>query len=305
MTIVSQRKKFRSLLNSGNLIVAPGAYDPITARVAELLGFEVVYMGGMMTGVHLTTTEPLTTMTEQVEAARWVVRSVDIPLVVDGDAGFGDPVHTMRCVREFEAAGVTGIHIEDQFFPKRVSYFTGLEHITSRHEFSSKIKFALQARRDPDFVMIGRTDAFRAVESHDDPMGEAIYRGNMLKDLGVDMILPIGIREPMDYERFRKGVSNIPLMALSSFTIGGALSPVSGLRPQQVYDLGYQFVTFALVTHFAALDGVIRVYSSLKENGTLPFDPKRIEVIQETISRALRLPELYEIERGTTEAASQ
>ncbi len=114
-----------------------------------------------MSGAHLAVTEPLMTLTEQAEVGARIARSVDLPLICDADAGYGEPVRAMHTVRTFEKAGVAGIHIEDQVFPKRASYHTGLEHVIPLDEFLDKMKYALQARTDPDFLIIGRTDASR------------------------------------------------------------------------------------------------------------------------------------------------
>lgn len=110
-----------------------------------------------------------------------------LPIICDADSGYGEPLHAMHTVCSFEAAGVAGIHIEDQFFPERASYHAGLEHVIPAEEFLEKIGYALRARTDPDFMIIGHTDAFTAVEGD---MDEAIRRGNGLKDLGVDMVMP-------------------------------------------------------------------------------------------------------------------
>ena len=115
----SVRQGLRERLQRGETIAAPGAYDPLSARVVQALGFSAVYTGGYMTGAHTAITEPLLTLTEQVDVAKKVVQAVDLPVLSDAGAGYGDPLHVMRCVREFEGAGLAGIHIEDQVFPKR------------------------------------------------------------------------------------------------------------------------------------------------------------------------------------------
>ena len=160
--MVSVRSSLRARLQRGETIAAPGAYDPLSARVVQALGFAAVYTGGYMTGAHTSITEPLLTLTEQVEVAQKVAHAVDLPVITDAGAGYGDPLHVMRCVREFEAAGIAGIHIEDQVYPKRASYHKGLEHIVPLQEFVERMSYALKARRDPDFLIIGRTDAFSA-----------------------------------------------------------------------------------------------------------------------------------------------
>ncbi len=158
----------RKLLQEPGIIVAPGTPDPLTAKLVQNIGFEAAYLGGYMTGASLCATEPLTTSTEMVMVAKYVTAAISIPLIVDGDAGFGDATHTSRMVKEFERAGAAGVHIEDQVFPKRVSYHVGLKHIISIDEMITKIEAALNAREDSDFVIIAQTDAlgsWRAVRS--------------------------------------------------------------------------------------------------------------------------------------------
>ena len=209
---MSVRSDLRGRLNSGEQIVAPGAYDPISARLVQSLGFDTIYCGGYISGAHLAVTEPLMTMTEQLSVAERVVKSVPLPVICDADAGYGDPVHAMHTVRSFEAAGIAGIHIEDQFFPKRASYHAGLEHVIPMEDFLQKMRYALQARIDPDFLIVGRTDAFTAVEGD---MDEAIRRGNALRDLGVDLVMPRGVRQREDLATFRRGVPDVPLMVIA------------------------------------------------------------------------------------------
>ena len=158
------RSNLKHRLAAGETIVAPGAYDPMSARLVQSLGFDTVYVGGYMSGAHLAVTEPLMTLTEQVEVAERVAKSVPLPVICDAGAGYGDPVHTMHTVRTFERAGICGIHIEDQVFPKRASYHAGLEHVIPMDEFLEKMRYALEARSDPNFLIIGRTDSFTAVE---------------------------------------------------------------------------------------------------------------------------------------------
>jgi 2-methylisocitrate lyase-like PEP mutase family enzyme len=210
--MASVRSRLRGRVQRGETIVAPGAYDPLSARVVQALGFSTVYTGGYMTGAHTSITEPLLTLTEQVEVAQKVARAVDLPVLADAGAGYGDPLHVMRCVREFEAAGIAGIHIEDQVYPKRASYHKGLEHIVPLEEFVERMTYALQARRDPDFLIIGRTDAFSAVEGSRD---ELVRRGLALKDLGVDAVMPRGVRAREDLTFFRKEVPGVPLLVIA------------------------------------------------------------------------------------------
>ena len=239
----SARSDLRARLGRGETIVAPGAYDPFSARVVQSLGFSCIYTGGYMSGAHLAVSEPLMTMTEQVEVARRVAGAVELPVIVDGGAGYGDPVHTMRAVRTYEDAGLAGMHIEDQVYPKRASYHMGLEHIIPSEEFMEKMRYALEARKDPDFLIIGRTDAATAVEGD---MEEAVRRGNALRDLGVDVVMPRGVRKAEDLAHFRRGVPDVPLLV-----IAGA----DDISVKEYGDLGYQIVIYATTPIVAASKG--------------------------------------------------
>ena len=287
------RTDLRAALNSGKQIVAPGAYDPISARLVQSLGFDTIYTGGYMTGAHLAVTEPLMTMTEQLAVAEKVVRAVPLPVICDADAGYGEPVHAMHTVRSFEAAGVAGIHIEDQFFPKRASYHAGLEHVIPSEEVLQKISYALQARRDPDFLIIGRTDAFTAVEGD---MDEAIRRGNPLKDLGVDMVMPRGVRQPEDHDTYRKGVPDVPLLV-----IAGA----DDISVQEYQNLGYQCVIYATSPIMAAVDGYRRIYTSLRDTGHLGINAPQVQQMRSEVEALISLPEYQQVEAETTEREFQ
>lgn len=289
----SVRSDLRASLSKGETIVAPGAYDPISARVVQSLGFSAVYTGGYMSGAHLAVTEPLMTMTEQVEVARKVARAVPLPVICDAGAGYGDPVHTMHAVRTYEDAGLAGMHIEDQVYPKRASYHMGLEHITPLDEFLEKMRYALQARRDEDFLIIGRTDAFSAVEGS---MDEAIRRGLALRDLGVDAVMPRGVREKADLDRFRKGVPDVPLLV-----IAGA----DDISVQEYASLGYQIIIYATTPMVAAATALLDVYGKLKDTGLTGISAEEVAVRRRRVEELISLPEYYQVEAATTEREYQ
>ena len=138
----------RRLLSSSGFIYMPSAYDAIGGRLIASLGFPAVYTGGFVTGGSRCTSEPLLTMDEQVRVAGDVAAAVTVPLVADGGAGFGEPLHTMRSVREFIRAGIAGIHIEDQLYPKRAHYHKYVAHVTPRDEFVTKIEYACRQRAE-------------------------------------------------------------------------------------------------------------------------------------------------------------
>jgi methylisocitrate lyase len=290
---MSVRSDLKNRLQSGQTIVAPGAYDPISARVVQSLGFDTIYTGGHMSGAHLAVTEPLMTLTEQAEVGARVARSVDLPVICDADAGYGEPVHAMHTVRTFEKAGVAGIHIEDQVFPKRASYHAGLEHVIPLDEFLDKMRYALQARADSDFLIIGRTDAFTAVEGD---MSEAIRRGNALRDLGVDVVMPRGVRQKHDLETFRQGVPDIPLLVIAG---------TDDITVKGYEDLGYQVIIYATTPIVAAVNGLKQVYQSLKETGHIGINAQQVAAMRAEVEGLISLPEYQRVEAETTEREYQ
>jgi methylisocitrate lyase len=260
--------------------------------VVQALGFPAAYTGGYMTGAHTSITEPLLTLTEQVEVARKVARAVDLPVIADAGAGYGDPLHVMRCVREFEAAGIAGIHIEDQVYPKRASYHKGLEHIVPLQDFVERMTYALKARRDPDFLIIGRTDAFSAVEGSRE---ELVRRGVTLKELGVDAVMPRGVRAREDLAFFRKEVPAVPLLV-----IAGA----DDISVQEYADLGYQLIIYATTPAVVAAHALMETYQHLKDTGRLNINAQRVAELRRRVEELISLPEYYEVEAATTEKGS-
>jgi len=173
----------RELLARGEMIVAPGAYDGLTARLVEQAGFHAVYMTGAGTSAARGYPDyGLLTMTEMVEAAGVLARTVNIPVIADADTGYGNELNVTRTVREYEMRGVAGIHIEDQVFPKRCGHLDGKEVIPV-DDFIAKIRAAVAARRNDSFCIIARTDA-RAVTTFE----AAIDRANQAAAAGADMI---------------------------------------------------------------------------------------------------------------------
>lgn len=246
-----------------------------------------------MSGAHLAVSEPLMTMTEQVEVARKVAGAVNLPVICDAGAGYGDPVHTMRAVRAYEDAGLAGMHIEDQVYPKRASYHMGLEHITPIDEFLQKMGYALQARRDKDFLVIGRTDAFSAVEGS---MEEAVRRGRALRDLGVDVVMPRGVREREDLAYFRKEVPDVPLLV-----IAGA----DDISVKEYEGLGYQIIIYATTPIIAAATAIYDVYQSLKDRGLTGINAQEVAQRRRRVEELISLPEYYQVEAETTEREYQ
>jgi len=179
---MTQASRFRDLLNQGGMIIAPGAYDCVTAKLIEQAGFAAVYMTGAGTAATLGYPDfGLVTMSEMVANAGRLVAAVGVPVIADADTGYGNELNVFRTVREFESRGVAGIHIEDQEFPKKCGHLEG-KQVIPREDYLAKIRAAVAARRDANFMIIARTDA-RAVVGLD----EAIARANGALASGADM----------------------------------------------------------------------------------------------------------------------
>src|SRR5580658_2856126 len=180
---MTQAARFRELLGRDGMIVAPGAYDCITARMIARAGFDCVYMTGAGTAATLGYPDfGLVTMTEMVDNAGRIAAAIDLPVIADADTGYGNELNVSRTVREYEGRGVAGIHIEDQGFPKKCGHLDDKE-IVPRADWLAKISAAVAARRSADFTIIARTDA-RAVAGFD----EAVARGNAALAAGADMV---------------------------------------------------------------------------------------------------------------------
>jgi len=179
---MTQASRLRTLLRREGMVVATGAYDCITARLIEQAGFAAVFITGAGAAASMGYPDfGLVTMSEMVANARRIAAAVEVPIVADADTGYGNELNVFRTVRGFERSGVSGIHIEDQEFPKKCGHLEGKEIIT-REDYRAKIRAAVAARGDPDFTIIARTDA-RAVAGFD----EAIDRANAALTAGADM----------------------------------------------------------------------------------------------------------------------
>src|SRR6201987_3990255 len=179
---MTQASRLRALLQRDGMVVAPGAYDCITAKLIEQAGFSAVYMTGAGTAATLGYPDfGLVTMSEMVANAGRIAAAVELPVIADADTGYGNELNVFRTVREFERGGVVGIHIEDQQFPKKCGHLEGKQVIPCE-DYAAKIRAAVAARRDKDFVIISRTDS-RAVAGFD----EAIARANAALAAGADM----------------------------------------------------------------------------------------------------------------------
>jgi carboxyvinyl-carboxyphosphonate phosphorylmutase len=195
--MMNPRTKLRKLIEKREILVAPGAFDAMTARLIEVVGFEAVYMTGFGTAASIFGVPDigLLTMTEMVENAKRISDAVNIPVIADADTGYGNHINVVRMVEEYEKAGVAGFHIEDQISPKRCGHMEGKKLIPTE-EMVPKIRAAVASRKDEDLVLIARTDAI-AAEGFD----KAIRRGNTYREAGADVIF---VEAPTTVEQLEK-----------------------------------------------------------------------------------------------------
>jgi 2,3-dimethylmalate lyase len=251
--------RLRALLDSGETIVAPGAFDPLAARLVEEAGFPAVYMTGFGTSAALIGRPDvgLLTMTEMAGNAGRIAACVDIPVLADADTGYGNPLNVIRTVGAYEAAGVAGIHIEDQVAPKKCGHMEGKQVIPAQ-EMAQKIRAAVEARSEPEFVIIARTDA-RAVEG----LEGALERGRRYRDAGADALFIEAVTSEDEAEAVAGAFPGVPL--LFNWAEGGKTPPI-GL--DRLTELGYRVVIFPISTLLAATAAMRRVLREIARAGT-------------------------------------
>jgi 2-methylisocitrate lyase-like PEP mutase family enzyme len=200
-------KQLREKLTLNPMVVAPFVYDALQAKIAERVGFEAVYMTGFGTAAARGFPDlGLLTMSEMVENVRAIARSVQIPVICDADTGYGNPVNVWRTVNEYERAGAAALHIEDQVWPKRCGFLAG-KQVIPQDEMVPKVRAACDARRNPDTVIIARTDAL-AVNGWDD----VVRRATAYREAGADLIFVDGIRTLDDLRNYAERLKNLPLL---------------------------------------------------------------------------------------------
>ena len=252
-------EKLRGLLAQEELVVAPGAYDGLTARLVERAGFPAVYMTGAGTSARYGYPDyGLLSMTEMVENAATLAETVSVPVIADADTGYGTELNVVRTVRAFERSGAAGIHIEDQVSPKRCGHLDG-KAVISRQEFVAKIRAAVFARRDPNFLLIARTDA-RAVASFD----EAVTRANLALEAGADMIF-LEATQSLDEVAAVPRLVNGP--CLLNIVRGGKTPDVDLATVRQ---FGYRMAILPSLLIGEVVDACIRALTQLKETNAPP-----------------------------------
>ncbi|MFD7082324.1 methylisocitrate lyase [Streptomyces sp. NPDC059918] len=256
-TAAARRRSFRERLASGRLLRMPGAINPYSARLIQEAGFDGVYLSGAVLAADLGLPDiGLTTSTEVAARAQQITRTTDLPALVDADTGFGEPLNAARTVQLMEDAGLAGLHLEDQVNPKRCGHLDG-KALVPLDAMVRRVRAAVDARRDPDFLLMARTDA-RSVEG----LEAAIDRAKAYVDAGADAIFPEALGSRAEFEAFRRAI-DVPLLAnMTEFGKGPLLSA------RTLEDLGFNLVIHPVTLFRLAMGAVEEGLRTIAEEGT-------------------------------------
>jgi methylisocitrate lyase len=258
VTPAEKRRAFRQGLASGSIQRFPGAFTPLSARLIDEKGFEGVYVSGAVMANELGLPDiGLTTLTEVAQRGAQIARNTDLPTLIDGDTGFGEPMNVARTVQLLEDAGVAGVHLEDQVNPKRCGHLDGKE-VVDEQTAVNRIRAAVQARRDPSFVIMARTD-IRGVEG----LQAATDRAKALVDAGADAIFAEAMADLSEFEAMRAAV-DVPILANMTEFGKSDLFTV-----QQLQDVGVNMVIFPVSLLRVAMGAIERSLDALAASGTL------------------------------------
>jgi len=271
-----KRAGFRAALKSGKLLRFPGAFSPLVSMLIERQGFEGVYISGAVLANDLGLPDVgLTTLSEVSQRGRAIARAAALPAIIDADTGFGEPMNAARTVQELEELGLCGCHFEDQQNPKRCGHLDG-KSLVPTADMIKKIRAAATARRDPNFVIIARTDA-RAEEGLDG----AIQRAKSYLDAGADMIFAEALADEVEFAQFKKA-TNAPLLA--NMTEFGKSKLIT---TKQLANAGVNVVIYPVTSLRLAMKAVEDGLATIKKEGT-----------QESLLKAMQTrAELYELLR--------
>lgn len=254
------RSELRDLVSGSTLLMAPGAYDALSARIIEEAGFKAVYMTGFGTSASLIGRPDvgLLTGTEMVDNARRIAASVNLPVIADADTGFGNALNVVRSVQLYEQAGVAGIQLEDQVMPKKCGHMSGKELISAK-EMVGKVRAAVDARRDPELVIIARTDAV-AVEG----LSSAISRARRYAEAGADLLFVEAPTSEEDVVTIAEELREVAPLVFN-WAEGGMTPPLSAER---IASLGFSLTIYPISVLLSATAGMRRTLQTLHRQGT-------------------------------------
>lgn len=279
--------RLRALLARPEPLLLPGCHDALGSRLIEQAGFDAVYMTGFGSSAGLLGRPDvgLLGLSEMVDNARRIVQATSLPVVADADTGYGNPINVIRTIREYEQAGVAGIHIEDQVLPKKCGHMEN-KSVVTREQMIRKIEAAVAARSDDDFVVIARTDA-RA------PLGvdEAIERARACHDAGADVLFVEALQGADEIAHVVAELDGVPLVF--NWVEGGKTPP---LEYEQIAQLGFAAIIMPLSLLFAATQAMVGVLSDIKERGT-PAGVLDVMPTFEQFSDIIGLSEITQLEQ--------
>jgi 2-methylisocitrate lyase-like PEP mutase family enzyme len=279
-------KKLRELMARKELVCAPGAYSALTAKLIEEAGFNSVYMSGYCTAASTLALPDLglLTMTEMLNNVRALADATEIPLIADGDTGYGNPINVVRTVREYEKAGAAAIHIEDQVWPKRCGHMAG-KQVIPKEDMAAKVRAAADCRLSDDFVIIARTDAL-AVEG----LERAIDRCHAYAEAGADVLFVDGQHTMEQIEAVPQQCPERPAL----INMGPLTPPLS---VQEILRIGYRVAIFPAACIGPAMLAIQEGLRKFRETGTMPItDPNQMLQVFAAFNRFMKVKHYNELE---------
>ena len=260
-TATQKRQELRALLSGGSIVIVPGIGDALSAKIAQMAGIRCLAMGGYsVTAVHLAQPDVgLLSMAEMATALKEICDATDIPVIADGDNGYGNALNVIRTEYEFEKAGAACIFFEDQVWPKRCGHMDGKQVITAE-EHARKIRAAVDARMDKETMIMARTDS-RAVYG----IGDAVNRCKQYADAGAEVLFSDGLCTREEIERFAKELKGEGAF-LAANMIEGGKTPI--IPAKELEQMGYSLVFWACSAVYTVSKALYDLFTGLKENGT-------------------------------------
>jgi methylisocitrate lyase len=284
---MKSRQSLREQLeNKNKIIVLPGVFDALSARIAEQVGFEAMFQTGYGSSAALLGMPDFGFLNagETVDNARRIIRAVSVPVLVDADTGYGNPLNVWRIVRDLESLGAAGIFLEDQIWPKRCGHMAGKD-VISKDDYMPKLKAALEARRSKDFVIVARTDARAPIG-----LGEAIERGKAYRKAGADVIF---VEAPTSIQELKKVAHEIDAPLVANMIEDGV---TPNLPASELLKLGYRVAVYPLSGLYSATYAMREVFEELKKTGATK-QTRKMMVTFKDFNRFIDLQKYSDLEK--------
>ena len=284
---MKSRQSLREQLeNKSKIIVLPGVFDALSARIAEQVGFEAMFQTGYGSSAALLGMPDFGFLNagETVDNARRIIRAVSVPVLVDADTGYGNPLNVWRIVRDLESVGAAGIFLEDQIWPKRCGHMAGKD-VISKDDYMPKLKAALEARRSKDFVIVARTDARAPIW-----LGEAIERGKAYRKAGADVIF---VEAPTSIQELKKVADEIDAPLVANMIEDGV---TPNLPASELLKLGYRVAVYPLSGLYSATYAMREVFEELKKSGATK-QTRKMMVTFKDFNRFIDLQKYTDLEK--------